>query len=83
MRVWWFAYAAGWVAAIIAGAALGHRLESKPSCLPGMTQVALDGQVWCMTDEKLHQLEAGYCGAAGRYARQGSMLRLDECVDRP
>jgi hypothetical protein len=74
------AYGVGCALAIVAGVALGDHLTTKPPCLPGMTQVALDGNVWCMPDTKLHQLQAGYCGASGRYAKLGPLTRLDECL---
>lgn len=77
------AYGLGCALAIVVGVALGDHLESKPPCLPGMTQVVLDGQTLCMTNEKLRSMESGWCGAHGTYAKApGGAFRLDECVDR-
>jgi hypothetical protein len=77
------AYLGGCALAVVAGVCFGDGLTQKPPCLPGMTLVALDGNVWCMPDTKLMQLSNGYCGATGTYAKgPGGTLRLDECVDR-
>lgn len=76
------AYAAGCLLAIVVGVALGDHVESKAPCLWGMSPVAADGQVWCMTDEKLLSLETGWCGAAGTFQKDRGVALIGRCVDR-